>query len=217
MNKKLILKYVLKYISAGGTFYEENRTRMGFEELITLCLDVTSAALNNPLIFQNLSSEKSRKFVISSVFCSLDIFSQQAQNFGTSIFSHGSHSNQPICGQFEEIFESGEETPSIVAAIRLNDMLSELILVYQSSSCSEGSEIGSSSLTKLPPDWFKNYRDIVIGLSRTPLFTTYMRIPTEIWTMGWRVEPQITSNEMLVIPYNIPGKSISKWLCRYQG
>ena len=85
MNKKLILKYILKYISAGGTFYEENRTRIGFEELITLCLDVTSAALNNPLIFQNLSSEKSRKLVISSVFCSLDIFSQEAQNFGTSI------------------------------------------------------------------------------------------------------------------------------------
>ena len=105
-NKKLIPKYNLTYISAGGTFYEENRSRMGFEELITLCLEVTSAALNNSLIFQNLSSEKSRKFVISSVFSSLDIFSQQAHNFGTSLFSHGSHSNQPICEQLEEIFET---------------------------------------------------------------------------------------------------------------
>ena len=192
-------------------FYDENKTHVGYEEIITLCLDVTSRALNNPTIFQNLSSQKSsKKLVISSVFCSLDIFSLQVQPFGTNMFSHGSHSIEPKCWKFDELFESGEETPSIVAAIRLNDMFSQLVRMYQFNGCFEGSETGFSSMTKLPPDWFKSYRDIVIALSRTPLFTTYMRIPTEIWTMGWRVEAKSTfgSEEMTVFPYNIPGNML---------
>ena len=125
--------------------------------------------------------------------------------FGTNIFSRGLHSIEPICGQFEELFETGDETPSIVAAIRLNDMFSELTRMYQSNGCLVESETASCSLIKLPPYWFSHYRDIVIGLSRTSLFTTYIRIPTEIWTMGWRIETKRSSEEMTIIPYNIPG------------
>ena len=121
------------------------------------------------------------------------------------MFSRGSHSIEPICGQFEELFETGDETPSIVAAIRLNDMFSELTRMYQSNGGLVESETASCSLIKLPTYWFNLFRDIVIGLSRTSLFTTYLRIPTEIWTMGWRIETKRSSEEMTIIPYNIPG------------
>ena len=201
------------FISAGVMFYEENKTNIGFEELITLCLDVTSCAFNNPTIFQNLSSQKSsKKLDISAVFCALDIYSIQVQPFGTNMFSHGSHSIEPKCWKFDELFESGEETPSIIAAIRLNDMFSELVRMYQLNGGFEDSDTRYSRMTKLPQYWFKSFRDIVIGLSRTPLFTTYMRIPTEIWKMGWRVEEKscISSEEMIVFPYNIPGNILPK-------
>ena len=123
------------------------------------------------------------------------------------MFTNGSSCVEPKCIKIEELFESGEETPSIVACIRLNDMFSELVRMYQSNIGVGTSQKGLTCVTKLSSVWFRNFEDLVIGLSRFPIFTTYLRIPTDIWKMGWSTESSNVSNldNITVFPYNIPG------------
>ena len=185
----------------------EGKTNAGYEELISLTLDAAACGLNNSRIFQSLCDSKSRNLVISSTFCVIDIFSHEVFPFGTSMFTNGSSCVEPKCIKIEELFESGEETPSIVACIRLNDMFSELVRMYQSNIGVGTSQKGLTCVAKLSSAWLRNYGDLVIGLSRFPIFTTYLRIPTDIWKMGWSTESSNVSNldNITVFPYNIPG------------
>ena len=87
-------------------------------------------------------------------------------------------------------------------------MFSELVRMYQANIGIESFEAGITCVKKLSTEWVRNFRDIVIGLSRFPVFTTYMRIPTEIWKIGWEVNSGNlhSREEATVFPYNIPGK-----------
>ena len=152
------------------------------------------------------------------MFCVVDIFSTQLDLFANNAFSQGFNvRHEASCNKFEKLFELGEETPSVVACVRLNDMFSELVRLYQTNIGVSSSETGSNSMTKLSSGWLRNFRDIIIGLSRFPIFTTYLRIPTEIWTMGWQVDDQNQSNleDATVFPYNIPGKVFVSYFLRF--
>ena len=196
------------YFTEGSIIYEENKINIGYEELITLCLESASCAINNPQLFHILSKSTSRKMLISSVFCVMDIFSLQVHSFATNIFSRGSPCAEPKCAKFDELIDSGKEGPGVIACIRLNDMFSELVRMYQANIGVDSFDAGITCVKKLSAEWLWNFRDIVIGLSRFSVFTTYLRIPTEIWTMGWEVDPGNSYNSELltVFPYNIPGE-----------
>ena len=196
------------FITDGSIVYEENKTSIGYEELITLCLESASCAITNRQLFHILSKSKSKEMLISSVFCVMDIFSFQVNSFATNIFSRVSPCAEPKCAKFDQLIDSGEEGPGVIACIRLNDMFSELVRMYQANIGVEAFEAGITCVKKLSAEWLWHFRDIIIGLSRFPVFTTYLRIPTEIWNMGWEIDKSHSYNSELVtvFPYNIPGE-----------
>lgn len=37
----------------------------------------------------------------------------------------------------------------------------------------------------MPKCWLDSYKAVIVGLCRLPIFTSYVRIPPELWTLGW--------------------------------
>ena len=49
----------------------------------------------------------------------------------------------------------------------------------------------------MPKSWFVSYQRILIGLCRLNKVTLYLRIPPELWTLGWS---PMTDLENLTFP-----------------
>lgn len=89
----------------------------------------------------------------------------------------------PICPAFKVAADEDQTTPCIAACIQLNELFTDLMLFSQ-----------SKAKKAMPSNWFRSYESILIGLCRLEKFTLYMRIPPELWTLGW--SPMIDLEKM---------------------
>ena len=150
----------------------DEKILQGREETTCLCLNVASMILAHPKISEYLSKTPASKHASigddlwSTSICLLlnDIV----------LVKFAILSNQvPLCPAFKVASEEDQETPTMVASIKLNELLTDL-------SCKD-----SKARNLMPDCWYKPYKSMVIGLCRLDKFTSYMRIPPELWTLGW--------------------------------
>ena len=92
----------------------------------------------------------------------------------------------PVCASFKAARESGEETPLSASCILLNELLSDFLAE------------NSKAKILMPENWLESYKCILIGLGRLEKLTLYMRIPPELWTLGWN--PEISDLDHLAFP-----------------
>ena len=70
--------------------------------------------------------------------------------------------------------ETDEANLTIEAAMQLNELFSDWVAPDK-----------SKAKDKMPSQWRQSYEKILLGLCRLHKFTLYIRIPPELWTLGW--------------------------------
>ena len=152
----------------------DEKVLQGKEETSCLCLQTASKILAHPKVSKYLSKNhgsgasttKDNDDLWSTSMCLLinDIM------FVRFEFS----SNQvPTCPAFKVASEESQETPTMVASMKLNELLTDL------------TNKDSKARSLMPDCWYKPYKGLIIGLCRLDKFTSYMRIPPELWILGW--------------------------------
>ena len=128
----------------------------GHEETTNLCLSVASMMISHHKISEYLSKPEIGQWATSLCLLLIDIV----------IVRFAIISNQvALCPAFKVASDEKQETPTMVASIKLNELFSDL------------TNKESKAKILMPEFWFQPYKAMVIGLCRLDKFTSYMRIP----------------------------------------
>ena len=73
--------------------------------------------------------------------------------------------------------------PSALAAVRLNEMFTVTIAAPEKGGGVEGALFESTCRNVA-----QSLESLLVGLARMPIFNTYIRVPPEIWKLGWDPE-----------------------------
>lgn len=146
----------------------DEKVVVGKEETSVQCLKVVALALADHQVSEFLSRDQQRTNLWPTSICLL------LSDIVLVRYSIGTSNQVPICSAFKVASEEGQETATIVACIKLNDLFTDLL---------DGK--ASKAKAVMPRCWFDSYQSIIIGLCRLTKFTSYLRNPPELWTLGW--------------------------------
>ena len=138
----------------------DEKILQGHEETTNLCLSVASMMISHHKISEYLSKPEIGQWATSLCLLLIDIM----------IVRFAIISNQvALCPAFKVASDEKQETPTMVASIKLNELFSDL------------TNKESKAKILMPEFWFQPYKAMVIGLCRLDKFTSYMRIPPGIF------------------------------------
>ena len=139
------------------------------EHQLNLALGAVAAAVKNEhLLHWYSSSELGTSYLTSAVLSTRMYFSLKLSLTSMNLFQSKS---------FEDQLEVvSNDNAIILACLQINEMFT-FVLEHQSQFRSEAKNM------------VRCLEDLVLGLARMPVFTTYLRIPPKIWKFGWEVTP----------------------------
>ena len=130
----------------------------GIESCKSLSLKTVAVLWRIPNLMEYLGTEI--QFTIASVHLIYAIISGLDESL-----------KYPTCQHYQSLINEHQHVhePLINANLKMNQLFTNYFIVNNKKS-----KYNSSS-----------YEHIILGLSRLPIFMSYLRIPTEIWDLGW--------------------------------
>ena len=169
-----------------------NQQSNSYEELTsvegTICTAIHSAgiAIGHSEIAPEITDDLAPMFCIAAV----DIMDNRFPSPPSTV---------ETCLRFRELIDEGRETVNLFACVKLNELFTSLLINKRS----------------LPKPWQKSLTNLIVSLSRLPIYSTYISIPVEIWDLKWRIDP-VSDDQPTKFPY-IPVTMLQdiEILCQY--
>lgn len=140
----------------------ENKIQ-GFENHLHKALSAAASMFQNQITMSVLCQAESQSLLVSAILSLLSLFQRHLKMQQLNV----SHPDS-----FDPILREGGETAELVrACIELNAMFTFLLE-------------DERRIQETGKDLTPILNDVILGLSRVPLFTSYLRIPTQVWKMG---------------------------------